>query len=137
MPKVYDSNFQFDNELLRILLQHNGKARAIGRWDLVVAMFGADAVTDETRNDDNPYDRAMRKGIERMRYAGHHICNRGGGAGYYIAETREEYDEFKVYYLGPAYKKFPAVKAMDEKADSRWGKQPKPVNEGQMELLKM
>ena len=98
-------------------------------------IYGDDAVSDETENDENLYDRAVRKSIERLRQAGQHICNRGNGAGYYIADSREEYERFKEYYLGPAYPKFMAAKKMDEAADARWGKPIKQAPQGQPSLF--
>lgn len=135
MPKEYSSLDSLDNEVLFVLGMRKGEGRAIPRWELVVRIYGEDVVTEETRNDDNLYDRAVRKSIERLRQNGHHICNRGNGAGYYIADSREEYEKFKEYYLGPAYPKFQAVKVMDAEAERRWGKQPKPAPEGQVALF--
>lgn len=135
MPKEYETLNQLDSEVLFVMMMHRGERNAIQRWSLVKRIYGDDAVSDESQNDENLYDRAVRKSIERLRQAGQHICNRGNGAGYYIADSREEYERFKQYYLGPAYPKFMAAKVMDEAADARWGKQPKPAPEQQQTLF--
>lgn len=131
MPNEYLSIESLDSEVLFVMSFRMGEKNAITRWALVKRIYGEDAVSDETQNDDNLYDRAVRKSIERLRQHGHHICNRGNGAGYYIADSREEYEKFKEYYLGPAYPKFQAVKVMDVEAEKRWGKKEKPAPEGQ------
>lgn len=79
--------------------------------------------------------RGENNAIQRLRESGQLICNRGNGAGYYIADGRDEYERFKEYYLGPAYPKFIAAKKMDEAADARWGKQAKQAPQGQQTLF--
>lgn len=122
---TYASTDEIDRQVLFQLNFHHGKDRAIPRWDLVRKVFGEDAVTGETMNDDNPSDRATRNSIERLRHKGNHICNLGDGKGYFIASTRAEYEQFKKYYLGASWNKFENVNHMDISADTRWGKVPK------------
>lgn len=134
MPKEYETLNQLDAEVLFVLMMHRGENNAIQRWSLIKRIYGDDVETDEIDNN-NLYDRAVRNSIQRLRESGQHICNRGNGAGYYIADSRDEYERFKEYYLGPAYPKFIAAKKMDEAADARWGKQAKQAPQGQQTLF--
>ena len=133
--KEYKSIEELDGYVLFVLNMHRGEQNAITRWALVKRIYGEGAADEDTQNDDNLYDRAVRKSIERLRQQGQHICNRGNGAGYYVAATREEYERFKQYYLGPSYPKFQAVQVMDAAADARWGKLQRPAPQGQQSLF--
>lgn len=138
MPVSYKNKEELDGEVLFVMNQHMGEDNAILRWDLVVRIFGMDAVTDETRNDSNPFDRAVRNSLERLRkQEGHLICNRGNGSGYYTARSREEYKQFKQYFLGANYEKFITVAKMDEKADEKWGPEPKKQPVGQVSMFEV
>lgn len=135
MQKEYKSLEELDSEVIFVLGFRMGQDNPIGRWDLVKRIYGEDAVTEETKNDSNPYDRAVRSSIQRLRKKGKHICSKSNGKGYYMAKTREEYKDFKSSYLGTNYEKFEIIHAMDEMADLEWGpepKEPKPTPEGQM-----
>lgn len=112
---------ELDRTVLFYLNYHKGESNPIERWTLVEKLFGAAAVIDRSNN--NHYDRAMRESVERLRDAGQHICNMG--AGYFMAETVKEYENFKARYLGSAFSKFQKVAAMDRKAVERWGRVPK------------
>lgn len=134
MLRSYENREGLDREVLFVLNFHKGEKNAVGRWELVRRVYGDEAVSEETMSDGNKYDRAVRMSIERLRHDGNHICNRGNGNGYYIADSRDEYKQFVRYYLGPSYPKFENVKAMDAAADARWGREPKQAPEEQMAL---
>lgn len=124
MQNDYTSEIEFDRAVLYILNQHRGHGNAIPRWSLVERVFGPEAVAAPIRNNNNVYDRQVRDSIERWRATGQHICNLGDG-GYFMAASREEYEEFKRYYLGAAYRKLQITSAMDDAANRRWGLVPK------------
>ena len=132
MPNQYKSSLDVQVAVKDALNFHRGRRNALLRWDLVRMVFGEDAVTPETQNDENPFDRKVRDAIEQLRFREKlHICNMGDGKGYFIAATREEWEAFREYYLGPQKKKFQTVSVLDAKADEYWGKQQKPAPAGQ------
>ncbi len=138
MPISYGSKDELDHEVYFVLYMHKGEENAVLRWDLVIRIFGEDAVTPETKNDKNKYDRAVRDSMMRLRMKyGHPICNRGNGSGYYVANSREEYDKFIEYYLGADKLKYLSVKMMDEVADRQWGKKQKPQPAGQVSMFEV
>jgi len=134
MPKEYKSDVELDRSVLFILQFRKGRQNAIRRWDLVEQVFGADAVAEPTRNNNNVYDRQVRESIERWRSQGQHICNVGDG-GYFMASTRPEYEDFKKYYLGAAYRKLQITSMMDATADQRWGHSPRQADPAQVPLF--
>ena len=93
------------------------------------------AALETMRNDENPYDRQVRDSIERHRAKGRHYCNVGDGKGYFIANTRQEFEQFKRYYLGAAVRKMQNMSAMDDTADERWGRMPRKTSPLQPSLL--
>lgn len=135
MIREYTSLGQLDGEVRFVLSFRLGQDNPIDRWALVRRIYGDEAVTEETKNDSNPYDRAVRNSIQRLRKHGEHICSKSNGKGYYMAKTREEYEDFKASYLGTNYEKFEIIGAMDKNADAVWGKVEKPAPEGQMALM--
>ena len=135
MPREYTSEVALDNEVLFILGMYQGEENGIDRWSFVGKVFGSDVVAVPTQNDDNVYDRQARDAIERLRAKGHFICNRGNGKGYFMAKTREEYEQWKRYYLGAALRKLQVISTMDDKADQRWGKVQKSQPVGQVSMF--
>lgn len=135
MIREYTSLEQLDSEVLFVLGYRVGQDNPIVRWELVRRIYGEEVVTEETSNDGNAYDRAVRNSIQRLRKQGKHICSKSNGKGYYMAKTREEYEDFKASYLGTNYEKFEIIRAMDENASSVWGKVEKPTPDGQMNLF--
>lgn len=131
MPREYNNLVELEGEVLFVLMMHQGQENPIGRWTLVRRIYGEDAVTEETMNDKNRFDRAVRDAINRLRKSGKHICSKSNGKGYYYAKTLDEYKDFKRSYLGTDYDKFENVRAMDESALDRWGPEMKPVPQGQ------
>jgi len=117
MPKTFLSKDELDHDLLYVLMQHQGAGNAIDRWDLVERLYGE---KQQTESDDNSQDRAVREGIERLRHAGHMICNMGDGSGYYIAGTVEEYQAFRNKYGAHAFPIMEAIREMDRAANERW-----------------
>lgn len=117
MPREL-TDVELDSELLFVLRQHKGQDNAIQRWNLVSNIFGEDAVYD--RGDLNIYDRQVRRCIERMRRAGHIICNLGGGDGYFLAESVDEYQAFRAVYGGRAFQIIETVKVLDQAAGQQW-----------------
>jgi len=108
-----------DRNVLHILLQHQGKANAVGRWSLVAQVFGAD-VPMEMRNDDNLQDRDIRYTVGRLREAGHLICDLGDGAGRWLAANEQEFWEFYSYYVKPIKARAGVIRAMKKAAADRW-----------------
>jgi hypothetical protein len=90
-------------------------------------------VIEPLRNNNNVYDRQVRDCIERWRSQGQHICNSGGG--YFIADTREEYDAFIENYMSSAYRRFEIKSVMDVTADKRFGPRPKKVSPQQVGMF--
>ena len=137
MPTDYSSDVELDGQVKYVLSLHEGEDNGIDRWSLVAKIFGDDAVALPTQNDDNTYDRQVRNSVERLRAKGNFICNRGNSSGYYIAKTREEYEQWKRYYLGAALRKLQVISTMDDKADQRWGKLQKSQPAGQVSMLEV
>jgi hypothetical protein len=135
MIREYSSTFSLDNEVLFVLMMHKGQNNPINRWTLVRKIYGEEAVSEETENDKNLYDRSVRSSINRLRKAGEFICSKSNGKGYYYATSREEYKDFVRSYLGNDYDKFENVRAMDAKADLVWGPEPKPTPIGQAAMF--
>jgi len=129
----YLSEGELDRAVLFILHQHSGVKNAILRWLLVEKVFGAEAVIEPLRNNNNVYDRQVRESIERWRSQGQHICNMGDG--YFVAATRDEYASFKRKYLSAALRQLSNASMMDETADRRWGPVPKESNQLQATLF--
>lgn len=123
MTKLYASELALDQYVIYVLSHHRGKGQTIERWELVAEVYGDESAEESVRNNNNRWDRAVRESIERWRSQGQHVCSQGGG--YYLAESREEYEDWKKTYLKPAYRLFENVKMLDETADKRWGKMPK------------
>lgn len=134
MPKELNE-IQLQNDVMFIINMHKGEKNPIDRWTFARKVFGDDAVTEETKNDSNRYDRRVRDMLEWLRVNKKMlICNLGAGHGYYLATSREEYDRWRAYYLGPSITKYQVVSVTDEVADEAFGKrepQPKPTPEGQ------
>lgn len=135
MPTTYTSDVELDGQVKFVLGMHQGEENGIDRWSLVGKIFGEDAVSLPTQNDDNTYDRQVRNSVERLRAKGNFICNRGNSSGYYIARTRDEYEQWKKYYLGAALRKLQVISTMDDKADMIWGKPQKEAPVGQVSMF--
>jgi hypothetical protein len=133
MPNDYLSDKELDNAVLFILHQHMGKENAIGRWELVEKVFGADVVIETMRNNNNVFDRQVRDSIERWRSQGQHLCNLGKG--YYTATTRKEYKEFIKNYCSAAYKQLSNKAMMDQTADIRFGPEPQEASPMQVGMF--
>lgn len=109
---------ELDREVLFVLKQHRGKNSPVGRWELVSRVFGTSAAA--MQNDDNPADRQIRESIARLRRSGLLVCNMGDGRGSYLAETLDEYNEFRAYYGSAAFEKMEIIHRMDESAKSEF-----------------
>ena len=129
--KTYTSDVELDREVAFVMYQHKGPANAIGRWELVALIFGDAAAV--IRDNDNQWDRKVREAIERNREKGNLFCNIGNG--YFVATSREEYEAFKKYYLGAAYRKLQITAVMDDAADGMWGMQPRETSKMQPSLF--
>lgn len=76
-----------DGAIVRVLSDHNGRSKAIGRKGLVfeVGKLGF-----------RVHERMVREVIKRMRRQGYLICSMPGEeGGYYLAVSKAEYQEFK------------------------------------------
>ena len=58
-------------------------------------------------------DREMRKVIESLRSDGNRICSDNKSKGYWIAESDQEYLDFRPQYISRAYKQLKILAAMD------------------------
>ena len=124
MPKQL-TNDELDSELAYVMRMHRGQEMAIRRWNLCMKIFGLDAAYE--RSDGNPYDRQLRKSIERLRREGYLICNLGNGDGYFLAETQEEYQKFRAVYVSHAAPVMETARMMDKAAGQKW---PNPLQPG-------
>ena len=95
--------------ILRILDGCRGKDNAIRRIELLKVIHDTSLPGMVTVDD-----RKVRESIELLRRKGLRICNVFAGDGYFIAETEQEYQEFKVKYTAYARSIFITTKAMDE-----------------------
>ena len=107
---------ELDHEVLFFLKQHVGKQHPIGRWEFVSKIFGALAAAPHLQNDANAADRHIRESIARLRKKGVLVCNMGDGLGSYLAQTVDEYTEFRTYYGAAAFEKMQIIRNMDEAA---------------------
>lgn len=115
MPRTFISKDELDHEVLYVLMNHQGEFNKIDRWELAGQVFDLDA-WQGIQNDDNTWDRQCRQSIERLRHAGHLICNTGDGKGYYIALDIAEYQKFRSIYGAHAFPILEAISAMDKSA---------------------
>ncbi|HMN12791.1 MAG TPA: hypothetical protein PKD55_10755 [Bellilinea sp.] len=104
-----------DRAVLRILDFHKGREHAIGRADLVRDLAGMGYRVSE---------RAAREQISLLRKAGSLICSAPGrDGGYWLAASREEYEDFKHQeYLAKINDMRETLAAMDQAAERTWGK---------------
>lgn len=116
---MYLTNDQLDWAVLHFVLRHQGKANAIGRWELVEQVFG-EPVPPEERNDGNLRDRDIRYAVGRLRKQGYLICDLGDGAGRWMASTAEEFWEFYHYYVKPIKAKAEVARALKKSADEQF-----------------
>ena len=112
IPEFTDD--ELDEMLKRLLQLHQGKEKALPRWELVTSVYGAGA--DMPQNDSNLQDRQIRYSVERLRSHGWIICDLGTGRGRYLASTEEEYREFRTHYLKPLRARAKVIKLMDKAA---------------------
>lgn len=109
------TNDELDRTVLHFLLRCQGKAHSADRWSLVEQVFG-EPVPLEERNDDNLRDREIRYSVNRLRMAGHLICDLGNGAGRWMAATEDEFWEFYNYYIKPIKSRADVARAMKKAA---------------------
>ena len=105
---------QLDAKLKQLFTWHQGKERAIKRWDLVIAIFGAGS--DIPRTDANGHDRQIRDGVERLRNHGVLILNLNDGRGRYLAANEAEYLEFRNVYVKQVKSIAAVLRTMDKQA---------------------
>ena len=111
-----------DAAVLCVFEQHIGKKNVISRSGLVWKLAGMGFAVDE---------RPVRECIKQLRRVGHLICSMPGiGGGYYMAESKAEFDEFiQTEFDAKIYDMLETTAAMKQSARVRFG-------EGvQMELL--
>jgi hypothetical protein len=109
---------QLDERLKRLFVHHQGRERAIPRWQLVTEIFGPGAELPQT--DDNLHDRAIRSAVERLRSAGSMILDMGDGHGRWLALSADEYRMFRTSYLKPLRSRADVIRAMDKWALAKW-----------------
>jgi len=109
---------ELDEILKRKLQQHQGKDKAVPRWNLVTFVYGAGA--DMPKSDDNLQDRQIRYCVERLRRHGWLVCDLGNGRGRYLASSVDEYREFRTSYLKPLRARADVIKLMDKAAQDQF-----------------
>ena len=118
-----DFDDRITREVGKILQQHNGLRFAIKREALVrkiIAIFGPQ----------REMDRKVRKAIEELRASGWLIGSSLRGEGYYMIQTKPEYDAFRDQYTKRAYQVMETAKAMDQAAGSLFDDKPEPKQMG-------
>lgn len=105
---------ELDERLMRLMQMHRGKQNAIERWELVRKVFGAGA--DIPRNDDNVYDREIRKSVNRLRSHGKFILDLGDGRGRFLSTSKAEYLAFRTSFVKPIKARADVIRAMDKYA---------------------
>lgn len=103
-----------DEKLKKFFALHQGKANAVKRWDLVIAIFGAGS--DLPRTDANSCDRQIRDSVERLRNHGILILNLNDGRGRYLAANEAEYLEFRNVYVKQVKSIAAVLRTMDKQA---------------------
>jgi hypothetical protein len=114
MSELTLSDDELDKKLERIFVWHQGKEKAIKRWDLVVEVFGPNS--DLPRNDTNTYDRQVRDAVERLRNHGWLILNLNDGRGRWLCASEQEYWEFRSVFVKQVKSIAASIRAMDKTA---------------------
>jgi len=112
IPQFTDD--ELDDKLKKFFQLHQGKANAIKRWDLVIAIFGLGA--DVPRTDGNTSDRQIRDAVERLRNHGYLILNLNDGRGRYLSANGAEYLEFRNVYVKQVKSIAAVLRTMDKQA---------------------
>ncbi len=103
-----------DRAIVRVLSFHVGRARAIGRMDLVeqVGVMGCPAT-----------ERQVRDQIKQLRRDGYLICSVAGeDGGYFMAETLIEYKDFaRIEFEGKISDMSETLQAMNQTARKLFG----------------
>ncbi len=104
-----------ERAVLRVLSYHIGRSRAIGRDDLVLQVGYMGSASTE---------RQVREVIHQLRRQGFLICSAAGvEGGYWIAESRQEYDEFRqAEFAAKISDMSETMAAMDSAAQIAFGK---------------
>ena len=110
IPQLTDD--ELDEKLKRLFVAHQGKERAIKRWDLVTSVFGVGA--DTPRTDGNTSDRQIRDSVERLRNHGWIILNLNDGRGRFLSSNEEEYLDWRKVYLKQLKSISAVVRTMDK-----------------------
>lgn len=112
------SDDALDMGVLTMLKQHVGQQHPIGRWELVVRIFGRGA--DLPQTDDNIADRQIRDSVARLRRQGILICDMGDGRGRFLAASLDEYNAFRQYYGSAVFERLETIQEMDRSAGRTW-----------------
>lgn len=118
MPTSQLTDDELDKRLERIFAAHQGKDKAIKRWDLVIEVFGAGA--DLPRNDTNTQDRQVRDAVERLRNHGWLILNLNDGRGRWLCASEQEYWEFRGVFVKQVRSIAASIRAMDKSAQHKY-----------------
>jgi hypothetical protein len=111
--------FGFIQRVGTVLEFYVGKEKAISKPELMASLqrlgFGNGLSTAT-------FERQVRLAIVALRKKGALICSSSGEGGYYLARTRDEYDEFvEREYKGKIVDMQETVDAMNTEARARWG----------------
>jgi hypothetical protein len=114
LKEIRNMPLDLDRTVLRILTYHVGRKQSIGRLNLVleVRKIGYAVV-----------ERQVRETIHELRRQGFLICSApGADGGYYIAENRQEYLDFKqAEFDAKITDMAETVRAMDAAASDQFG----------------
>jgi hypothetical protein len=104
-----------------ILEKHRGEEFAISRNNLVFLVSKKLKKGDLSKKQLANLDRAVRKAIEFLRFERGWLIGSLLDGGYYICQTRTEYEVFKSQYCSPAYQQLQNISIMDGVARQRFG----------------
>ena len=117
MTTLYTDD-QLETILKRIFAEHQGRDRAINRWDLVAQVFGVGS--DHPRTDANTSDRQIRDAVERLRNHGWLILNMNDGRGRFLCTDEEEYREWRSRYMKQLRSIANTIRSMDRAAKVKY-----------------
>lgn len=102
---------ELENRLLKVLMDHVGRANAIGMGELYESVFG---ISYGHRINDT---RGLRKLITKLRQQGMRICSLSNqeGGGYYLASARSEMSDYIERLKKQGLKKLAQAAALEKK----------------------
>jgi hypothetical protein len=118
METINYTDDELDKKLKMVFTGHQGKDKAIPRWELVSSVYGAGS--DTPRNDGNTRDRDIRDAVERLRNHGWLILNMNDGRGRFLCSTEDEYWEWRSRYMKQLKSIAATIRSMDRFAKVKY-----------------